>query len=154
MKSGALGRVYRDGEMIVRQGELGDCLYVIQVGRVEVFHLKGIKEVRLAVLGKQDFFGEVPLFERRARFSSVRALGDVRVLTVDRKTLLRRIQEDPSLAYRILQTMSQRISVLDAKVTQMKVRGGIDESGVRIVSPPSDLMLDAPKQPPQDKRHA
>lgn len=46
-----------------------------------------------------------------------------------------------SAPYRILQAMSRRIRVLDAKVAQMKVRGGVDESGVRIVSTPAtDLM--------------
>ena len=141
MDSGALGKVYGHGEVIVSQGDSGGNLYVIQEGRVEVFHQEGVKQVRLAVLGKQEFFGEVPLFEREDRFTTVRALGEVRILTVDRKTLLRRIQEDPSLAYRILKAMSRRIRELDAKVTEMKVRGGVDESGVTIVPPPTaDLM--------------
>lgn len=141
MESGNLGRVYQHGEVIVTQGDRGGNLYVIQDGQVEVVRREGAKEIRLAVLGNQEFFGEVPLFERCEGFTTVRALGEVRVLTVDRKTLLRRIQEDPSLAYRILQTMSRRIRELDAKVTQMKVRGGINESGVRILPTSAEEMM-------------
>jgi len=33
---GALGTVYRDGEVIISQGEMGNCMYVIQSGRVEI----------------------------------------------------------------------------------------------------------------------
>ncbi len=36
MDMSALGKMYRDGEEIVRQGESGDCMYVIQAGRAEV----------------------------------------------------------------------------------------------------------------------
>ena len=128
METGALGQTYHDGEVIIRQGDRGDCLYVIQSGRVEVIREQEDKEVRLAVLEEKDFFGEVPLFERRSRSATVRAVGDVRVLTVDRKTMLRRMTEDPSLAYRILQTLSRRIRALDAEVARLRIEQGESET--------------------------
>ena len=120
METGALGKVYLDGETIVRQGDVGDCMYVIQAGQVEVLQEKNDKEVRLAVLGEGDFFGEMALFEREARSATVRALGEVRVLTVDKRTFLRMIHEDPSLAFRIVQKMSQRIRELNTEVVRLK----------------------------------
>jgi CRP-like cAMP-binding protein len=122
METGALGKVYRDGEIIVRQGELGDCMYVVQAGQVEVFQEKGNDEIRLAVLGGKDFFGEMAVFEREVRSASVRALGEVRVLTIDKKTLFRRINEDPSLAFNILQKLSHRIRELDSELVRLKDR--------------------------------
>ncbi len=116
----ALGRVYQGAEIILHQGNAGDCMYVIQAGQVEVFYEKEGREVRLAVLGERDFFGEVPFFERKRRSSTVRAMDEVRVLTVDKRTLLRRIHEDPSLAYRILQTMSRRLRQMEAEVIRLK----------------------------------
>ena len=123
MAKGELGRQYGDGEAIVRQGESGDCLYVVQNGKVEVVQEHAGQEVRLAVLKESDFFGEGSLFDREKRSATVRALGKVRVLTVDKKTLLRRIQEDPTLAYRIIETMSHRIRKLDSTVTRLTVEG-------------------------------
>jgi CRP-like cAMP-binding protein len=120
METGELGKVYRDGEVIIRQGEVGDCMFVIQAGRVGVFREKEGKEVPLAVLGEKDFFGEMAIFEREVRSATVRAIGEVRVLTVDKRTLLRRIQEDPSLAFRILQEMCRRIRRLDAESSESK----------------------------------
>lgn len=119
MESGGLGKVYGDGEIIVRQGEQGDCMYVIQEGRVEVIREKDGKEISLAILGEREFFGEVPLFERERRSATVRVLGEARLLTVDRKTLMRRIQEDPSLAYRMLQTLSRRVRALDKELANV-----------------------------------
>ena len=122
METGALGKMYRDGEAIVCQGEVGDCMYVIQAGQAEVLQEKENQEVRLAVLGEGDVFGEMALFEREARSATVRALGDLRVFTVDKRTFLRRIHQDPSLAFRILQKMSYRIRELDAEIVGMKTR--------------------------------
>ena len=120
MEHGALGKVYRNGEAIVRQGESGDCMYVIQAGQVEVLQEREGKEIRLSVLDEGDVFGEMALFEREARSATVRALGDARVLTVDKKTFLRRVHEDPSFAFRILQKMSHRIRELDAELVRVK----------------------------------
>ena len=119
MVTGGLGKVYRDGEEIVHQGETGDCMYVIQTGQAEAIQGKEGKEVRLAVLGVGDVFGEMALFERMPRSATVRALGDERVLTIDKKTFLRQVHEDPSLAFRILQKMSYRIRELDTELFRL-----------------------------------
>ena len=110
---GGLGKVYRPGEIIVRQGDVGDCMYVIQSGKVEVVKEKEGKEIRLAELGEGDFFGEMALFEKDVRSATVRPLGEVRVLTVDKKMFLRKIHDDPSLAFMIMKRMSRRIRELD-----------------------------------------
>lgn len=136
MSTGALGRMYEPGEVVVRQGDTGACMYVIQEGTLEVVREDGTTEVRVGILDAGDFFGEMSLFERETRAATVRALGQVRVLTVDRKTLMRRVHEDPSLAFNLLRTMCQRIRRLDHELH--RTRAGLrpadgDESsaGVR-----------------------
>ncbi len=119
MEREGLGKVYQDREIIVRQGEHGDCMYVVQEGQVEVLLETAQREERLAELGPGDVFGEMALFEREVRSATVRALGEARVLTVDRKGFLRRVHEDPSLAYRILQTMSRRLREANARLAAM-----------------------------------
>jgi CRP/FNR family cyclic AMP-dependent transcriptional regulator len=116
MGQGALGTLYGDGDTIVRQGEVGDCMYVVQSGEVEVVQATTRGEQRLAILGTGDFFGEMSVFEREVRSATVRALGEARALKVDKKTLLRRIKEDPLLAVNLLQTLSQRVRDLNAQV--------------------------------------
>jgi CRP-like cAMP-binding protein len=120
MESGSLGKVYEDGELIISRGERGDCMFVVQEGRVEVFVEKGGKEVRLAIRGEGEFFGEMAIFEHEVRSASVRALGRVRVLTIDKKNILRRIQEDPSLAFRLVEALSHRVRELSEEVAKLK----------------------------------
>jgi CRP/FNR family transcriptional regulator len=96
-------------------------MYEILDGRVEVLQERDGKEVRLAILDKGDFFGEMAIFEREKRSATVRAHGQVRVLTVDKKILLRRIAEDPSLALRILERMSHRIREMDNELVSLRM---------------------------------
>ena len=123
MDIGELGRTYQDREVIVHQGDVGDCMYVIQEGEVEVFVERGGVEVHLAIHGPGAFFGEMALFDRDVRSATVRAIGEARVLTIDKKNFMRRVHEDPSLAFRIVETMSLRIRELVAEVTRIKSGG-------------------------------
>ena len=115
---GTLGAVYHDGEEIIRQGDLGDCMYVVQSGRVEVLQSGEYGDQHLAFLNAGDFFGEMAVFEREQRSATVRSAGESRVLKVDKKTLLRRIGEDPLLAVNLLQTMSHRIRDLNDEIAR------------------------------------
>ena len=118
MVKGALGKIYRDGEEIIRQGNTGDSMYVVQSGRVEVVQSSATGEQHLAFLEAGDFFGEMSVFEKEVRSASVRAAGESRVLKIDKKTLLRRIREDPLLAVNLLKTMSHRIRYLNTELSQ------------------------------------
>jgi len=120
METGGVGKVYQDGEVIVRQGEVGNCMYVIQSGKAEVVEETNGQTVLLAVLSENDFFGEMALFEDQARSATVCARGAVRVLTVDKKTLLHRIQQDPTLAFRILEHICNRLRKLDCELARVK----------------------------------
>jgi len=120
METGALGKTYPDGALIFRQGEAGDCMYVIQAGHVDVLHEREGQEVLLTTLGAGDIFGEIAIFRQEARSATVRARGEARVLTLDKRAFLRRVHEDPSLAYRILQKMSNRIRELSTELAQLK----------------------------------
>ena len=121
MNVSTLGKTYTDGEIIVRQGESGNCMFTVQKGQVEVLkEHEGRGQVRVATLGKGDIFGEMAIFEREVRSATVRALGEAQVLTVDKKTFLRRVQEDPSLAFNLVRLMSQRIRNLTAELGERR----------------------------------
>ena len=120
MKTGELGKEYKDGDIIIKQGESGNSMYVIQSGEVEVLRDNNGAQVRLAVRKAGDFFGEMALFSKEERSATIRSLGEARVLTVDRKNLLNSIQKDPSLAFRIIETLSKRIRDISEEIVSYK----------------------------------
>jgi CRP/FNR family cyclic AMP-dependent transcriptional regulator len=117
MNIGTLGKMYNSGDLIFREGEKGDCMFVIQSGEVEIVKECDGKQIPIAVRSNGDFFGEEALFVRDVREASVRARGNVQVLTIDKRNLLRRLQDDPSLAFRVIETLSQRLRELSDGVT-------------------------------------
>jgi CRP-like cAMP-binding protein len=120
MKEGELGRTYRDGEMIFREGEKGESMYVIQAGKVRIQRDSAEGNLTLCVLESGEIFGEMALFDRLPRSATAVASGDARILSVDRKKLFPTISKDPTLLFKILETMSQRIRRLDDEIAKLK----------------------------------
>jgi len=126
---GLLGRTYADGEVIVRQGEAGDCLYVIEDGTVEIVAERDGTETVLRTAGAGELLGEMAVFEHRPRSATVRAQGTAQVLKLDRRNFLRRISEDPTLAFRIIETMARRVRELSDDVVTLKAALAAQQPG-------------------------
>ena len=122
MSEGVLGKLYADGELIVRQGEVGNCMYVVQSGKLEVLREEHDGIVRIGIMEVGEFFGEMSIFEHEVRSASVRALGEARVMSIDKRTFLRRMEEDPPLAFNLLTTMAHRVRRLTGEVASLKLK--------------------------------
>lgn len=122
MEPGTLGKEYADREVICCEGEPGDCMFVIQSGRAQAFCQQDGGEVVVGSLSAGDIFGEMAVFDRQPRSATVRASGPARVLTLDKRAFLRRVHEDPTLAFRILKKMSERIRTLNEDVLRLTQR--------------------------------
>lgn len=116
----ALGKVFQPGEVVIHQGDEGECLYAILDGQAEVVRRRKKKDLIVAVLGKGDLFGEMAMITHRRRSATVRALTPLRVMTIDRRTFARRVQEDPAIAVNLLTMLVDRVETLDEELTKTK----------------------------------
>jgi len=125
---------YANGEIIVREGEMGREMYVIQRGSVEVVKTLGGRSVVLATLERGSFFGEMSLLESLPRNATVRAKGDTQLLVIEPGGLLLKIRRDPTFAFEMLQHMSRRVRDLDEQLMHVlrEARPSDDETEVRI----------------------
>ena len=114
------GRRYEDGEVVIREGEIGENLYVVQSGQVEVVTQSDGEEVVLRVVGRDELLGEISLFSPQVRSATVRARGPAQVVTLDRGHFLERISQDPSLAFWVLEVMSRRVRELSREVAELR----------------------------------
>ncbi len=117
METGALGKRFETGEIIFWEGEPGDTMFVIQEGQVEVFLERNGQEIPLKLLRQGDFLGEMALLNEGVRSVSARSKEASRLLTVDRKNFLRRINDDPSIAFRLVQNLNRQVSELEGDVS-------------------------------------
>lgn len=109
-----LGKPYQAGEIIYRQGDVADRFYVIQEGVVTITRETSTGRFLLVEPGEGEVFGVVSLFTAgQVRFSTARAKTDARILSIDAKTFIARLHQDPSTAFRVIRHLAQRIFDLD-----------------------------------------
>jgi CRP-like cAMP-binding protein len=120
MITGELGRNYKDGEVIFREGDKGNRMYAIQFGKVTIKKKTSSGEIDMATLEAGDIFGEMSLFDKQPRSATAVACGNARILSIDKGKFFATASRDPTLAFKILQSLSQRIRRLDEEVSNLK----------------------------------
>ena len=98
-------RTYAAGEIIVREGDPGDELYVILQGTVRVERAGRV----LKTFGQGEFFGEVAVLDGRPRSADVVAETDVTCLSLPRDLLRDALAGDPRAAWAMLETLAARL---------------------------------------------
>ncbi len=102
-------------------------MFIVQDGEVEIVLEEHGTEVVLRHAGRNEVLGEMAVFEKAPRSATIRARGRARILTLDKRNFLRRINEDPSLAFRMIETMSRRVRDLSHEVHELQ--GIVDARG-------------------------
>ncbi|HXG93834.1 MAG TPA: mechanosensitive ion channel family protein [Blastocatellia bacterium] len=106
--------IYAPGEVIIRQGDPGDSMFVISRGRVEVRlpasngHLQ-----RVAVLEAGNCFGEMALLTGEPRNADVYALDEVEILEIRKGIIKKLLDENNELAEAFSRKIAERQAKLD-----------------------------------------
>jgi hypothetical protein len=97
--------VHTPGTAIVREGEFGDCMYLILSGEVVI-----TREGQYTITTKAgELFGEMSLFDGETRLATVTAARRTRLLRLDRHALFELMDEEPAIAIGICQTLSRHV---------------------------------------------
>jgi len=80
-------RAFSPGEIIIREGDVGDAAYMIVAGRCRAYRNLGDGQETLATMGTGDVFGEMALLLDEPRAATVEALDRVTVLVLDKYTM-------------------------------------------------------------------
>ena len=102
-------KTMKKGQMIVREGDPGDKMYVIQSGQAEVIKKEGEGTILLSRLIPGDFFGEASMITGKKRTASVVATQDMRILELSRDNLKKVSEARPEIVKTIKEYMDKRI---------------------------------------------
>jgi CRP/FNR family cyclic AMP-dependent transcriptional regulator len=90
---------YRKDEVIYSQAEPADAVFYIKKGKVKiVVASKEGKEAVIAILGKDEFFGEGCLNAQSQRLATARAMTESAVLRVEKAEMIRVLHDEPTFA--------------------------------------------------------
>jgi CRP-like cAMP-binding protein len=110
--SGAPVRVFKQGEVIFREGDPATELYVIKSGRVDVTTGNRL----LATLDDNGIFGEMALIDKTPRSATVTAATDVELVPVNEKQFLFLVSQTPFFALKVMRVLAGRLRVANKAI--------------------------------------
>ena len=129
-KTGQVQR-FANGQVIFKEGTPGKIMYLIKSGRVtltrNVVEDKKQVTVTLGILSKNDYFGEMAIFDYGARSATATAMGEVITKVITHKDLEAMIEESPRLAWLFLKRMSERIRATDSKIESLLAKEKVNK---------------------------
>lgn len=143
MKEGELGRLYPKGAVIFSEGDKGDVMYVIQTGSVRISKKIDGNDSTIATLGQGEILGEMALFDMQNRSATATIDSEARILTIDKRKLFATISRDPTLAFKIIETMSKRIRKLNEDLGAMSKPKGLFETCFNLATTCSCVLEEA-----------
>ena len=112
-------RRYRKGTLLIEEGDVGDTIYIILVGRMRVFSAgDNEREVTYGVYGPGEYIGEMSL-DGGPRSASVITIEPCLCAVVTRRTLEAFIAERPGFAFELLAKVIRRVRSSTHSVRQL-----------------------------------
>ncbi len=99
----ATGKAYKANQEVFREGDKGDCFYLIIEGKVRI--TKQLADGRIeevALLKTGDYFGEMSLLDGEPRSAGVVATEDSKLLEIRNSQFIKLIMEDDNFARKVL----------------------------------------------------
>lgn len=110
-------RAYEKGEVILREGDVAETLYILLAGQAKVYLRDDAnREVILNTFGPGDFFGEIPLFDQEPRSANVAALDRCHVQMLSYRTFQKVIERSPEIARLLMKTLAARLRHADRQI--------------------------------------
>jgi len=101
---------FKPGQVIIREGEMGDLFYVITEGQVEIFIRDADgSDIILHEAGPGDFFGELSMLTSEPRSARVRAMEHVTTLTLERDDFFEFLRTHTHAAIDVLVELGGRL---------------------------------------------
>jgi CRP/FNR family transcriptional regulator, cyclic AMP receptor protein len=102
---------YKHNERIITSGEVEKRMYIIIEGKVEITLSDGSQKIKVAILGKGDFFGEISIFSNRPRSANVSAIGDIKLAYIDDIQQLKAfLLKNPGFAAKMVHVLTERLA--------------------------------------------
>ena len=94
------------GDVLFREGEVGDFAYQVVKGKIEICKFNGDEYVTLSTLEKGSLFGEMALIDKQPRSAMARAIDESVVKEIDKNALLNYLKNSPQTAFNMMQQLA------------------------------------------------
>ena len=110
------GRVVENGQLIFKEGDEGEQMYIIQEGAVRISRYIAGKDHILAVLNKGDFFGEMAIVSKMKRSANATAVGEVHLLAFNREGFIQMIEKNAKIGLNVIDKLCKRLETTNQQI--------------------------------------
>lgn len=115
-------RELKQGDVLAREGTVDNHLYVILRGNLGVVKNVGTDhEVNVNTLSAGDFVGEMGFMDGSELYASKVALGDTRVLGLEREKLESLLETQPLIVYRVMRAIIRVVHQIQRRLSMQSV---------------------------------
>jgi CRP/FNR family transcriptional regulator, cyclic AMP receptor protein len=107
---------YEPAQVLFRQGDMGDAAYVILEGEAEVLVDTDAGPVMVALLGRNDFVGEIAILCDVPRTATVKSRCRLVTLRIKKELFLRLLLEFPQMGVAMLRELAHRLEMTNQKL--------------------------------------
>ena len=107
---------YEQGSLIFEEGEIGDCMYIIQQGEVRIHK----NNTTLAILKEKEVFGELALLDAEQRSASATTSADCVLFRIEQEPFYELIENRPEVAKGFIKILCQRLRAQNEKSISAK----------------------------------
>ncbi len=109
---------YASGQNVFHEGDVGATMYIVQSGRVRLFHEADGARTMLGEMEKGDFFGEMSILEGLPRTTSAEATEDSELIEINSSTFDKMIRANIEIAIRMLRKLSILLRQAERQVAE------------------------------------
>jgi CRP-like cAMP-binding protein len=110
----------KKSEILFREGDASDAMYVIKSGKIAITKAKGTSEVILAELGPGDMLGEMAFFDNRPRSAGAKAMIDTVIIELPFKALNAQFKTFPEWLKAIVRTVNNHLRNANSKIKNLE----------------------------------
>ncbi len=114
-------RFLQPGEVLFREGDAGDEMYLIKSGKIKISKVIENTETVLAILKEGDFFGEMAIIDGSPRSATATAIEPTELIIFDKDAFMAQVSENPLIEY-VLETLIKRLRATNEQVKFLRIK--------------------------------
>lgn len=110
----------KKGDILFREGDTSDAMYVIKKGSVAITKAKGSSDIELAVLGPGEMLGEMAFFDGKPRSAGAKAKTDATIVRLPFSALYAQFKTFPEWLKAMVKTINSKLRDANARIKNLE----------------------------------
>jgi CRP-like cAMP-binding protein len=116
------GKKYAPGDYIFKEGDIGEVMFIIHRGKVNITKRTDEGEKILVTLAAGDFFGEMAIIDKAPRSASAIAAEETVCIVLDEELFEQQMQRNAKIVKKILKNMSARLRAMNEQLQNLTTK--------------------------------